>query len=352
MSPRRPLALGLALILGCGTTASPGGGDSNLPTGRNGPYRLLDSEELSAGLCLVREEGATLEDPAVLPLDTHRVALYFTRREGARRTILRVVVVDAQRLEAEPEESLAPSLGWHGDGVGAPDVAITRDGFAMVFDTIAGLGLATSPDGRVWHVGEQPLLSADPSAGELTPLRSPTIVVRPDATVTVAYESAGAIWSASSSSLAAPLRRVDPDARSARREALLAPSDDVRDAGTVGYASGAVGDPSLRAEESLAGRTLYRLFFSARSAPFALDGGSTFNRAIGIAGSFDGIHFPRAETAVLTNRTDPAVHAPSTWSDGPLRTWLFVSGRCDSGGRTEGIRVAVAPGNRRYPRTP
>ena len=352
MSPRRHLALALVLTLGCGTTASPGGSDSNLPIGRNGPYRLLDGQELPAGLCLFRENGVTFEDPAVLPLDLHRIAIYLARRDGARRSIRRVVVVDALRLESDPEEALAPSLVWHGDSIGAPDVAITRDGFAMVFDTPAGLGLATSSDGRMWRAREQPLLTADSTAGELTPLRSPTIVVLPDGAVIVAYESAGAVWSASSASLDAPLRRVDPDTRTTRREALLAPSDDARDAGSVGYASGAIGDPSLRAEESLAGRTLYRLLFSARSAPFGLDGGSTFNRTLGIAGSFDGIHFPRAEAAVLTSRTDPTVRAPSAWSDGPLRTWLFLSGRCDSAGATEGIRVAVAPGNRRYPRTP
>lgn len=352
MTARGPIALGLLLTLGCGTTAAPGAGDSNLPAGRNGPYRLLDGEELSEGLCLVREESATLEDPAALPLDAHRVALYFTRREGARRTIRRVVVVDGQRLEGAPEEVLAPSLPWHQDGVGAPDVATTRDGFVMVFDTPTGLGRATSIDGRVWRPSQLPLLTADAQSGELTPLRSPTILLRPDGAVIVAYESAGAIWAASSSALGAPLGRIDADERTPRRESLLAPGDDARDAGTVGYASGAVGDPSLRAEESLAGRTLYRLFFSARSAPLGLDGGAVFNRSVGIAGSFDGVHFPRAESAALTNRADPTVRAPTTWSDGPLRTWLFVAGRCDSAGRNEGIRVAVAPGNHRYPRAP
>ncbi|MDB4928386.1 MAG: hypothetical protein JWM10_870, partial [Myxococcaceae bacterium] len=141
------LSLGLG-PLGCGTLAAPGGGDRDLPAGRNGPYRLLDGEELPAGTCLLREDGVALEDPAALPLDLHRVALYFTRRDGSRRTIRRVVVVDGQRLEGEPAEVLAPSLAWHGDGVGAPDVAATRDGFAMAFDTAAGLGLATSADGR------------------------------------------------------------------------------------------------------------------------------------------------------------------------------------------------------------
>ncbi len=352
MTARGALSFGLALLAGCGTLASPGGGDTDLPAGRGGPYRLLDSEELSEGLCLVREESVALSDPAALSLDPHRVALYFTRREGARRTIRRAIVVDGRRLEAAPEEVLAPSLAWHGEGVGAPDVAATRDGFAMVFDTAAGLGLATSADGRTWRSSEAPWLAADAGAGETTPLRSPTLVVRPDDSVMVAYESAGAIWSATAAAPGAPLRRVDADERTARRESLLAPGDDARDAGVVGYASGAVGDPSLRAEDSLAGRTLYRLFFSARSAPFALDGGSSFNRAVGLAGSFDGVHFTRSEAAALTNRVDPSVAAPSTWSDGSLRTWLFVNGRCDSGGRNEGIRVAVAPGNRRYPRTP
>jgi hypothetical protein len=339
----------LPLCLGCGTLASPGGGDSNLPAGRNGPYRLLDSEELPAGSCLLREDGVALEDPAALPLDLHRVALYFTRREGARRTIRRAVVVDGQRLEGDPTDALAPSLAWHGDGVGAPDVSATRDGFAMVFDTAAGLGLATSADGRAWRPADAPLLVASADAGEVTPLRAPTLLVRPDGSIVLAYESAGAVWAAAGATLAAPLVRVDADARTPRREALLAPGDDARDAGAVGYASGAVGDPSLRAEESVAGRTLFRLFFSARSAPFTFDGGVDFNRAVGIAGSFDGARFLRAETAVLTSRTDPAVGAPSAWSDGALRTWLFVSGRCDGAGRNVGIRVAVAPGNRRYP---
>jgi hypothetical protein len=346
---RASLLLALVPALGCGTLASPGGGDSNLPAGRNGPYRLLDSEELPAGSCLLREDGATLEDPATLPLDLHRVALYFTRREGARRTIRRAVVVDGQRLEGEPEEVLAPSLAWHGGAVGAPDVAATRDGFAMVFDTAAGIGLATSADGRAWRPADAPLLAAAAEAGEGTALRAPTLVVRPGGAVVLAYESAGAIWSATGAALAGPLTRVDADERTPRRDPLLAPGDDARDAGVAGYASGAVGDPSLRAEETLAGRTLFRLFFSARSVPFPMDGGLTFNRAVGIAGSFDGTHFPRAEAAVLTNRVDPDVGAPSAWSDGALRTWLFLGGRCDSAGRNQGIRVAVAPGNRRYP---
>lgn len=346
------LSLTLALCLGCGTTAAPGGGDTDLPSGRIGPYRLLDGEELPDGPCLVRDDGATLEDPAALPLDARRVALYFTRREGARRSVWRVVVVEGRRLEGAPEEALAPSLAWHGDAVAAPDVAPTREGFAMVFDTPAGLGLATSADGRAWRPAGQPLLDTDADAGERTPLRAPTILVDRGGAVTVAYESAGAIWSAAGPALGAPLRRVDADDRTPRRDPLLAPGDDARDAGVVGYASGAVGDPSLRAEETLAGRAHYRLLFSARSASVALDGGSAFERAIGVAGSFDGVRFPRAEAAALTGRVDPSVRAPSAWSDGPLRTWLFVSGRCDSAGRSEGIRVAVAPGNRRYPRAP
>lgn len=352
MTARAALSAALALALGCGTGASPGGGDSELPAGRSGPYRLLDSEELPEGACLLRDQAATLEDPASLRLDVHRVALYFTRREGARRSIHRAVVVDGRRVEAASAEALAPSLGWHGGGVGAPDVATTRDGFAMLYDTPAGLGLATSTDGQAWRSADGPLLVADAAAGELTPLRAPTLVVRPDGGVIVAYESAGAIWAATADGLTVPLRRLDADERTPRREALVAPGADARDAGLVGYASGAVGDPTLRAEDSLAGRTLYRLFFSARSAPVGIDGGSAFERAIGLAGSFDGVHFARAESAVLSGRADPAVRAPSAWSDGPLRTWLFVSGRCDSAGRNEGIRVAVAPGNRRYPRTP
>ena len=43
--------------------------------------------------------------------------------------------------------------------------------------------------------------------------------------------------------------------------------------------------------ETGAGRTLYRLFFSARSAPFTLDAGPTsFNLSVGVAGCFDGVN--------------------------------------------------------------
>lgn len=352
MTARARLTLCLSLALGCGTTAAPGGGDTDLPAGRSGPFRLLDGQEVSEGTCLLREQGVTLDDPAALTLDAHRVALYLTRREGARRVVLRAVVVDGQRVEAAPVQVLAPSLAWHGEGVGAPDVAATRDGFVMAFDADGGLGLATSADGVAWRPADAPFLTALHDAGETTPLRAPTVAVKPDGSLLVAYESAGAIWMATAASIAGPWRRVDPDEATPRREPLLAPGNDARDAGTVGYASGAVGDPSLRSEATSVGRTLYRLYFSARSAPVAMDGGSAFTRAIGHAGSFDGVHFPRAEVAVLTNRVDPNVRAPSAWFDGPLRTWMFVTGRCDTAGRVEGVRVGVAPGNRRYERAP
>ncbi len=352
MSARTALTCCLALTLGCGTAASPGGGDSNLPSGRGGPYRLLDGDEVPEGTCLFREQGVTLEDPSALTLDAHRVALYFTRREGTRRSVRRAVVVDGHRVEGTPTEALAPTLTWHGEGVGAPDVSATRDGFAMAFDTTDGLGIATSSDGLTWRSDDQPALSADATAGEATALRSPALLVHRDGTAMLAYESAGAIWLATAPTVAGPWQRVDPTPETPRRDPMVAPGNDARDAGVVGFASGAVGDPSLRLEEVGVGRRLYRVFFSARSAPVAMDGGSVFTRAIGTAASFDGVHFPRAETPALTGRLDPLVRAPSTWSNGPLLTWLFVTGRCDSAGRTEGIRVGVAPGTRRYELTP
>lgn len=352
MSARTALTCCVALTLGCGTAASPGGGDSNLPSGRGGPYRLLDGDEVSEGTCLLREQGVTFEDPSALALDARRVALYFTRREGARRTVRRAVVVDGRRVEAAPVEALAPTLAWHGEGVGAPDVASLRDGLAMAYDTSGGLGIATSADGLTWRSDEQPALTADATAGEVTALRSPALLALREGVVMLAYESAGSIWLATADTVAGPWQRVDAIPETPRRDPVVAPGDDARDAGVVGFASGAVGDPSLRLEEVGVGRRLYRLFFSARSAPVAVDGGSTFSRAIGVAGSFDGVHFPRAETPALTGRPDPAVRAPSTWSNGPLRTWLFVTGRCDGAGRSEGIRVGVSPGNRRYDLAP
>lgn len=223
----------------------------------------------------------------------------------------------------------------------------------MVFDTAAGLGLATSADGRTWRSSEAPWLTAEASEGELTPPRAPTLVVRRDDSLIIAYESAGAIWLADG---AAPTR-PGPSVGSTRTSARPAGSHCwplATTPATLGWwatrrAPWAIPRCARRTASPVAP---YTGPFSARSAPFALDGGSDFQRAVGLAGSFDAVHFTRSEAAVLGSRLDLSVAAPSAWSHGSLRTWLFVNGRCDSNGRNQGIRVAVAPGNRRYPRTP
>ncbi len=343
------LALGVA---GCGTLASGAGGDTDLPRGRSGPFRLLDNLELPAGSCVLRDDTATLGDPSAVALPDGRIDLYATRTDGTARSIVRARLDGSRSAPGAPAMALVPTLPWHGGGVGAPDVVRTADGAWMVFDTAAGIGLARSVDGIAWTSLDAPLLVADATAGELSALRAPTLAVRADGTWWLAYESAGAIWGARATGPQGPFVRVDGDDRTARRDPWVSPGDDAVDAGVVGYASGSVGDPSLRVEASVAGRELLRLYFSARSAPVAMDGGTTFLRSVGLAGSFDGVHFTRNATAVLPGALDPTVSSPTSWNDGALRTWLFVGGRCDLSGRSSGVRVAVAPANQRYDRAP
>ena len=80
-APLRSLVPVLLLLGACGTLAEPGVGDRELPTGRGGPFRLVEPAEMNNQLCALVEVGARLDDPSPVRV-ANGVALYFTYVRG------------------------------------------------------------------------------------------------------------------------------------------------------------------------------------------------------------------------------------------------------------------------------
>ncbi|MEZ4407092.1 MAG: hypothetical protein R3A52_11520 [Polyangiales bacterium] len=80
-SMRRAL-LAAALCASCGTLASPGEGDRDLPVGRGGPFRLLGPTGSTVGPAWPSDPARRFDDPSAVRLDDGAVRL-FTDDDGA-----------------------------------------------------------------------------------------------------------------------------------------------------------------------------------------------------------------------------------------------------------------------------
>lgn len=341
-------ALTVFSCIACGTLASPGQGDSNLPVGRQGPFRLVTRAELGGDRnCVLSDPSLRYDDPSVVRGTGNSVMLFFTVDNGTSRWI------SASHLDRPtgvplapngPTVSLRATHPWQGVSVEAPEVLrLSPTEWVMLYASAGGVGVARSVDGERFTADPEPLIIADGSVGETTALKSPTLApVSPEGFL-IAYESAGAVWGAlAPRTLRAPVNRLDPDTAAIGRQPLIAPSDDAVDSGVVGFASGSLGDPSLVVETTAIGRELFHLYATARSAPVRSDAGVAPLISLSVAGSFDARHFIRSQTPALRARPDPTVSSPDVLADEPRRTWLYAGGRCDTLGHVRGITVAVA----------
>jgi hypothetical protein len=340
------LSLSIAACVGCGTLASPGSGDHDLPSNRTGPFRELAMSEMGGRTCAAVDFLGLIDEPSALRLADGRIALYTSREHDGMRTLARLVMRAPGQQETEPSDVLTATLPWQGGGVASPDVTARTDGsLVMAYASVSGaIGLAQSRDGVAWSPLPSPTLEAVAAAGETTPLRAPSVVARGEGVVLV-YASAGAIWMARAQRLEGPFERVDGDPTTARRDPVLAARGlSVNpDGGAPGFESGSLDDPDLSLEHNALGRDLWRIYYTARSAPVAMDGGLAPALTISMAASFDGLTFTRFGTPVLSSRADPTIAAPSMLVDDSRRTLLYAGGRCTLSRGRRGIRAAIAP---------
>lgn len=347
----RAAAMWVVVVLaGCGTLASPGGGEADLPNNRTGPFRELTSAETGGQRCAAYDSAGGFDEPSAVRLPDGRVALYGTRTRMGRRTIARTVLTGLARQTEEPADVLTATLPWQAMAVASPEVIAVAGGYVMAYATGSGaLGVARSTDGVAWQALPTPALEMDAAMGEETALRAPTIVATANGGLVLAYASGSAIWLARTGAVDGRFVRVDGDPSTPRRDPLLGATgraSPMGDAG-VGFESGAVDDPSLTVEATATGRSIWRLYYTARSVPQAMDGGVAPSVAVTMAASFDGVSFTRFGAAVVTSRTDPTLAAPSALAVDARRTLLYLSGRCDTAGRVRGVRAAIAPGAER-----
>ena len=140
--------------------------------------------------------------------------------------------------------------------------------------------------------------------------------------------------------------RVDGDPRTPRRDPVMAATGAgvPLDGGAPGFESGSVDDPELTVETTAIGRSLWRLYYTARSVPVAMDAGLAPTVAIAMAASFDGVAFTRFGAPVFATRADPTLAAPTVLADDARRTLLYVGGRCTLSRGRRGVRAGIAPG--------
>lgn len=339
--------LSLSLASNCGTLASPGAGDHELPANRTGPFRELTMTEMAGRTCAAVDFAGLIDEPSALRLADGRIALYVTREHDGLRTIARLVMRAPGQQQSDPVDVLTATLPWQGGGVSSPDVAARADGsLVMAYATASGaIALASSADGASWTARPVAALEASDASGETTALRAPSVVAQGD-TLVLAYVSGGAIWLARAPRVDAPFERVDADPRTPRRDPVLGATGVTSgpDGGAPGFESGSLDDPDLTLEAGALGRSLWRLFYTARSTPVAMDGGVAPTLAISMAASFDGLTFTRFGAPVFSTRNDPTIASPSMLADDARRTLLYVGGRCNLSRGRRGIRAAIAPG--------
>ncbi|HEX8793358.1 MAG TPA: hypothetical protein VF765_20585 [Polyangiaceae bacterium] len=318
---RTALYLPVALLgtIACGTIASPGGGDLNLPTANVGPFTPLSQAEVAAGdvppFVFLQEAAAYREPSAVAASDdasSPAVILYAVATGASGNVIVRTRADDGRSFYGDsvdqqsnashrPPVVLKASQAWEGGSVSGPSALRVGSEVWLYYAAAGGIGLAKSNDGGMtFQALPQPVLAPDHGVGwEFTPPRAPSVAVFPDGSFHMLYASGDAIGEAVSASgdggwqrvggapvlTASP--RVDP---STLPEGAPPPFDE-----------GAVDDPLLVPSVDVAGRLVVRVLYTGYAAPI---GASSRPSAIGVAARFDA-------SGVFTKQSSPVYSAQS-----------------------------------------
>lgn len=301
MATARFLPLALLGTIACGTIASPGGGDLNLPTADVGPFTPLSEAEVAAGDVppfVFLEEAAQYREPSAIPAtgDTSSpaVILYAVARGASGDVIVRTSADDGRSFYGDTVDQqshashrapvvLHPTQSWEGASLAGPSAVRVGSEVRLYYAAAGGIGLAKSSDGGLtFQAQPQPILQQDSGAAwESTPPRAPSVAAFPDGNFHMLYAAGNAIGEAVSADGESGWKRVGGNP-------VLVASPHV-DPSTLPagvpppFDEGAVDDPWLIPDVDSAGRLIVRVLYTGYSAPL---GASSRASAIGVAGRF------------------------------------------------------------------
>ena len=307
---RRAFFLPLALLgtIACGTIASPGSGDLDLPTADVGPFTPLSTAEVAAGdippFVFLGESAQYREPSAIAASDdtsSPSVILFAVATASSGSVIVRTRADDGRSFYGDtvdqqshpgdrPPVVLHASQSWEGTDLSGPSALRVGSEVRLYYAAAGGIGLAKSTDGGLtFQAQPEPVLAADHSAGwEFTPPRAPTVAQLPDGSFDMLYASGDAIGEAVSADGVTGWQRVDGDPTTPALDAVLVASAYV-DPSTLPtgvpppFDEGAVDDPLLVPSVDVAGRLVVRVLYTGYSAPI---GAASRTSAIGVAARY------------------------------------------------------------------
>ncbi len=324
-----PAAIVAALGAGCGygpLADTPGGAD-NLPTSGAGPYTKpeINFDTPADEPYVLADRRAQLTDPSALARADGGFRIWYTRLEddapGAEIYAAELPAI-TQLPDLGPAVALSASEPWEQDDVRDPAVVELPDGRLVMFYQggvdAPGIGRAESTDGgATWE--------KHPGNPVVSPATSPGAAFLDDH-FTLAFTMPG------EPGIVVADGGEDGDDFADSRLAVAA--SETKDA----FDELLVGQPSLVAEHSESGRSVYGMFYVGERAGGSEPSGTV--SAIGFAGSFDGQvwELPASGEPILDGAV-PGERGPSAVI-GATSATLFYSELRQNRGR---IGVAVHP---------
>lgn len=332
------LPLALLGTIACGTIASPGSGDLDLPTADVGPFTPLSQTEVATGdvppFVFLQEAAQYREPSAVAATDdpsSPAVILYAVAHGASGDVIVRTRADDGRSFYGDtvdqqnnpthrPPVVLRASQPWEGADLSGPSAIRTGSVVWLYYAASGGIGLAKSTDGGLTFKAQaQPILPQDPTISwELTAPHAPSVAVFPDGSVHMLYAAGNAIGEAVSADGQTGWQRVD-DNPVLVASPYVDPST-LPEAAPPPFDEGAVDDPLLLPSVDVAGRLVVRVLYTGYSAPI---GAPSRSSAIGVAGRYGASGaFTRQSSPVYSAQSGEA--APALLQFGNGQALLYV----------------------------